>query len=313
MSASPLLLAVPNVSEGRDAALVQAISRAFSGEGVRLLDVHRDADHHRSVHTLAGPPVALSDAMLRGAAQASACIDVMHDAHAPAPRGEHPHVGALDVAPVVYLDEASRGAACAEALVIADRIGHELEVPVFLYGELAGGRTRAQLRSGGIAGLEQRIAAGELSPDFGPPRLHPSAGATLVCARPPLVAFNLQLAPPATVADARRIASLIRDGGAEGLPGVRAIGVRLGGEIAQVSMNVERPFDTPLALIVERVRSHAPVAAGELVGLAPGAVFADFPMDVPLVGFDPATRLIEQVLGREPLERPRAEHPSQRE
>jgi glutamate formiminotransferase / 5-formyltetrahydrofolate cyclo-ligase len=305
------LLAVPNVSEGRNASLVQAISRAFSGEGVRLLDVHSDADHHRSVYSLVGPPVALSGALLRGAAQASARIDVMRDAHAPAPRGEHPHVGALDVAPVVYLDEASRGAACAEALVIADRIGHELEVPVFLYGELAGGRTRAQLRSGGIAGLEQRIAAGELSPDFGPPRLHPSAGATLVCARPPLVAFNLQLAPPATVADARRIAALIREGGAEGLPGVRAIGVQLGGDLAQVSMNVERPFDTPLALILERVRSHAPIAAGELVGLAPGAAFADFPIDVPLPEFDPATRLIERVLGLETLGSPRAGRPSQ--
>jgi len=311
MSDSPPLLAVPNVSEGRDASLVQAISRAFSGERVRLLDVHRDADHHRSVYTIAGPPIALTDAMLRGAAQARARIDVMRDARAPAPRGEHPHVGALDVAPVVYLDEASRGAACAEALVLADRIGHELEIPVFLYGELAGGRTRAQLRAGGVAGLEQRIAAGELSPDFGPPRLHPRAGATLVCARPPLVAFNLQLAPPATVADARGIASLIREGGAEGLPGVRAIGVQLGGEVAQVSINVERPFDTPLALILQRVRAHAPVATGELVGLAPRAAFADFPGDIPLSEFDPATRLIERVLGLEPLAPPLADRPPQ--
>jgi glutamate formiminotransferase/glutamate formiminotransferase/formiminotetrahydrofolate cyclodeaminase len=304
MSDSPLLLAVPNVSEGRDAAVVRAISRTLSGDRVQLLDVHSDADHHRSVYTLAGPPSALSDAVLRGAAEASARIDVMRDARAPAPRGEHPHVGALDVAPVVYLDEASRGAACAQALVIADRIGHELEIPVFLYGELAGGRTRAQLRSGGVAGLERRIAAGELSPDFGPPRLHPSAGATLVGARPPLVAFNLRLAPPATVADARRIASLIREGGAEGLPGVRAIGVQLGGEVPQVSINVERPSDTPLALILQRVRAHAPVAAGELVGLAPRAAFADFPGDIPLPGFDPATRLIESALGREPPEPP---------
>ena len=167
-------------------------------------------------------------------------------------------MGALDVAPVVYLDESSRGAAYAQALVIADRIGHELQIPVFLYGELAGGRTRAQLRSGGVGGLAERIATGELAPDFGPARLHPTAGATLVGARPPLVAFNLQLAPPASVADARRIAALIREGGPEGLPGVRAIGVRLAGEMAQVSMNVERPFEVPLALVLERVRAHAP-------------------------------------------------------
>lgn len=304
------LLAVPNVSEGRDLATVQAISRAFSAsaattgdgregdgsEDVRLLDVHRDSDHHRSVYTLAGPPGALADALLAGAGEAVSRIDVLAGAASSESRGEHPYVGALDVAPIVYLDTASRGAAIAQALVLADRIGDELSIPVFLYGELAGGRTRAQLRSGGIAGLAERIASGELRPDFGPARLHPSAGATLVCARAPLVAFNLQLAPPATVAQARRIASLIREGGAEGLPGLRAIGVQLSGGLAQVSMNVERPFDLPLALVVERVRAHAPVASAELVGLAPNAALAGFPDDLPLPGFDPARGVIERAL-----------------
>jgi glutamate formiminotransferase / 5-formyltetrahydrofolate cyclo-ligase len=297
MSVSLPLLAVPNVSEGRDMSVVQGVSRMFAGDGVRLLDVHSDADHHRSVYTLVGVPGALSDALLAGAAEASSRIDVMREEDARIPRGEHPHVGALDVAPVVYLEKSVRGAACTEALVIADRIGHELQVPVFLYGELAGGRTRAQLRSEGVAGLARAITAGRLLPDFGPSHLHPTAGATLVGARAPLVAFNLQLAPPATVADGRRIASLIREGGGEGLPGVRAIGVRLAGEVAQVSMNVERPFDTPLALIVERVRQHALVTSGELVGLAPRAAFAGFPDDVPLPGFDPSTHLIESALG----------------
>jgi glutamate formiminotransferase/glutamate formiminotransferase/formiminotetrahydrofolate cyclodeaminase len=297
---STLLMAVPNVSEGRDASAVRAISRAFAAgeEEVKLLDVHSDADHHRSVYTLAGPPAALSDALLRGARKAVSRIDVMADASEP--RGEHPHVGALDVAPVVYLDASSRGAAFAEALVLADRIGDELAVPVFLYGELAGGRTRAQLRSGGVARLAQRIAAGELRPDFGPPRLHPSAGATLVAARAPLVAFNLRLVPPASVADARRIASLIREGGSAGLPGLRAIGVRLAGDIAQVSINVERPYDVPLALVIERVRAHAAIASGELVGLAPRAALAGFPDDVSLPGFDPARHVIERALGLEP-------------
>jgi glutamate formiminotransferase/glutamate formiminotransferase/formiminotetrahydrofolate cyclodeaminase len=296
-----ILMAVPNVSEGRDPATVQAISTALADDSrVRLLDVHSDGDHHRSVYTLAGAPGALSGALLRGAAEAIARIDVVRDSDAPASRGEHPHVGALDVAPVVYLDESSRGAACAEALVVADRIGHELSVPVFLYAELSHGRTRAQLRAGGIARLTQRIATGELRPDFGPPRPHPSAGATLVAARAPLVAFNLQLAPPATVADARRIAALIREGGAEGLPGVRAIGVQLGKDVAQVSMNLERPSETPLALVVERVRSHTPLLAGELVGLAPRCAFVDFPDDLPLPGFDPATHLIERVLDLDP-------------
>ncbi len=295
-------MAVPNVSEGRDLATVQAIATALSDDRqVRLLDVHRDADHHRSVYTLAGVPKALSGTLLRGAAEAIARIDVVCDSDASTARGEHPHVGALDVAPIVYLDASSRGAACAEALVVADRIGHELSVPVFLYGELAHGRSRAQLRAGGVARLTQRIAAGELRPDFGPSRAHPTAGATLVAARAPLVAFNLQLASSASVADARRIAALIREGGADGLPGVRAIGVRLAGEVAQVSMNVERPFEVPLALVLERVRAHAPVTSAELVGLAPRAAFVDFPEDVPLPGFDPSRHLIEQALGLEAL------------
>jgi glutamate formiminotransferase / 5-formyltetrahydrofolate cyclo-ligase len=297
-SRAPMLLAVPNVSEGRDASIVRAIARAFTaaeGGGIRLLDVHRDGDHHRSVFTLVGGPAELSDALVRGATEAVSRVDVMSGAAER--RGEHPYVGALDVAPVVYLDESARGAACAEALVLADRIGHELSVPVFLYGELAGGRTRAQLRRGGVSELARRIAAGELRPDFGPHRLHPRAGATLVAARGPLVAFNLRLAAPATVADARRIAGLIREGGAEGLPGLRAIGVRLGGAVAQVSMNVERPLEVPLALIVERVRSHAAIASGELVGLAPRAAFAGFTEDVSLPGFDPARHLIEDALG----------------
>ena len=146
------------------------------------------------------------------------------------------------MAPIVYLDSRTRGAACAEALVLADRIGEELEVPVFLYGELAGadhgrGGPGRQLRRGGVAGLAERMAAGcadrtpASGPDFGPSRMHPTAGATLVAAREPLVAFNLQLAPPATVEDAGAIAALIREGGAEGLPGVRAIGVQLGGAV----------------------------------------------------------------------------------
>lgn len=307
------MLAVPNVSEGRDGVTIAALGAAFADRavtGVRLLDVHSDADHHRSVFTLAGHPRELTDALLRGARVAVERIDVIapHTRGAfeqlPGSVGQHPHVGALDVAPTVYLDPAARGAACAEALVLADRIGEELEVPVFLYGELSGvdaesARTRAQLRRGGVAGLAARIAGGEqrLVPDFGPPRMHPSAGATLVAARPPLVAFNLQLAAPASLQDARRVAALIREGGEHGLPGVRAIGVALSGGVAQVSMNVERPFEVSLAMVLQAVRSHAEVASAELVGLAPSVAFDGFPADIPIGGFDPARHLIEKALG----------------
>lgn len=313
------LLAVPNVSEGRDAAALDAITAAFTSTGAAiLLDRHADADHHRAVLTLAGRPGALAEALVAGAAMAVERIDVMRGADGEHRRGEHPHVGAVDVMPLVYLEETLRGAACAEALVVADRIGEELGVPVFMYGELAGGRTRAELRRGGPAGLRARMASGEQRPDCGPPRMHATAGATLVAAREPLVAFNLELAPPARVEDARRIAALIREGGEEGLPGLRAIGVALStskaglplerrnhnplveglgaGDVAQVSMNVERPLEVPLRAVVEAVRRHAEVAAAELVGLAPEAALESFPSDVAMPAFDPERQVIEQVL-----------------
>jgi len=303
----PILLAVPNVSEGRDLRTISAIGEALMGAGgARLLDTHSDPDHHRTVFTLGGQPGELAGAVLAGARAAVERIDVM-GAGDGAARGEHPHVGALDVAPIVYLDSGARGAACAEALVLADRIAEELEVPVFLYGELTAtghgsARTRAQLRRGGVLGMAERMAAAERlddgqRPDFGPPRMHPTAGATLIAAREPLVAFNVQLAPPATIRDARAIASLVREGGDHGLPGVRAIGVQLSGAVAQVSMNIERPLDVTLAAAVEAVRRHARVDGAELVGLAPQAALEGFPADVTLSGFDPVRHLIENALG----------------
>jgi glutamate formiminotransferase/glutamate formiminotransferase/formiminotetrahydrofolate cyclodeaminase len=197
-------------------------------------------------------------------------------------RGLHPHVGALDVAPVVHLDPRDRGAACAEALVAADLIATELAIPVFLYGQLAEGRTRAELRRGGAPELARRLRAGELAPDFGPPELHPTAGATLIAARPPLVAFNVELAAPATLAEANAIAARIREGGPEGLPGVRAIGLELAARdnVAQVSLNVEDPDRTPLAAVIAAIARHAGIAEAELVGLAPAAAFDGFPDEV---------------------------------
>jgi glutamate formiminotransferase/glutamate formiminotransferase/formiminotetrahydrofolate cyclodeaminase len=208
-------------------------------------------------------------------------------------------VGAIDVIPIVYLTEENRGAACAEALVTGDLVAERLELPVVLYGVLAGGRTRADIRRGGYEGLAERIRSGEAEPDFGPRRMHPTAGAALVAARPPLVAFNLELAPPATGDTARGIAAAIREGGTDGLPGVRAIGLELPSRegLAQVSVNVEDPAATPLAQIVAAVRRHAPVQAGELIGLAPRAALEGFPEDVPLPGFDPQRHLVENALG----------------
>src|SRR6185437_13968630 len=313
------LLAVPNVSEGSDAETIAALARAIeapeggpaprdaAGEGtaadVRLLDVHSDADHDRSVLTFAGGPRTIAAATLRLAAEALSRIDLARPDRA----GQHPHVGVLDVAPVVYLDAAARGAACAEALVLAERLGTDLEIPVFLYGELTAGeggegRTRAELRRGGAAELAERLTAPDtepraLRPDFGPARVNPARGATLVAARQPLVAFNVELAPPASVEDARRIAALVRQGGEHGLPGLRAIGIELHGGKGQVSMNVERPLELALAEVVRALAVHAPLARAELVGLAPAAAFEGFPEELPIPGFDPGRHLIENALG----------------
>jgi len=306
----PTLLAVPNVSEGENGETIQALAAAIEAPGlagdqdaVRLLDVHSDADHGRSVFTFAGGPGALAAATLRLAAEAVSRIDLSR----PGRTGQHPHVGVLDVAPVVYLDTADRGAACAEALVLGERLGQELDLPVLLYGELTAdaggaGRTRAELRRGGVDALAERLAAPEdepqaLRPDFGPARMRPGRGATLVAARQPLVAFNVELAPPATVEDARRIAALVREGGEHGLPGLRAIGVELGGGAGQVSMNVERPLELALAEVVRALAVHAPLARAELVGLAPAAAFDGFPPELAIPGFDPRRHLIETALG----------------
>jgi len=284
------LLAVPNVSVGSDPAVIAAVGAAFAP--ARVLDVHSDVDHGRSAFTLTGEQGFLADALLAGAREAVARIDLR--AHG----GLHPHVGAIDVAPVVYADQGDRGAACAEALTLAALLGEELELPVFLYGALAtddAHRERAALRSGGPAGLARRIAAGELRPDHGPPRPHLTAGAVLVTARPPLVAVNFDLESD-DLALAREIAAGLRESGG-GPPGVRAIGLRLPARgRAQVSVNIHDPAAVPVVVLLERIRSRTPVAEIELVGLAPRAALAGLPPDVPMRGFSPDRHLIESAL-----------------
>jgi len=283
-----MLMSVPNVSEGVDEAAIEAIGEAF--RPARLLDIHSDADHHRSVFTLVSRQGELAAALAAGAKQARDSIDV--SAHG----GIHPHVGAIDVVPVVYVQPEARGAACAEALTAADLIARATEVPVFLYGELAGGRERAEIRAGGIAGLAERIANGEHKPDFGPAELHPTAGAVLVGARPPMVAFNVDLAEGESLDKAKEIAAELREAGG-GPKGVRSIGLWLDQRgRAQVSCNVHDPFAVALAEIVGFVRARAAVENAELVGLAPKAAFDGFPEDLPIPGFDPAEHLLENAV-----------------
>lgn len=291
MPPTPTLLAVPNVSEGADPAVIAALGRAFAP--ARLLDTHSDPDHGRSVFTLAGRQGEIAHALVNGAEAAIRAIDLTRH------RGDHPHVGALDVAPVVYLAEPDRGAACAEALTAAALIGDELGIPVFLYGDLATAperRERAAIRAGGPAELARRLASGEIAPDHGPARLDPRRGAVLVAARPPLLAFNIDLDTD-DVDLAKAIAADLRESGG-GPPGVRAIGLYLPARgRAQVSTNVHDHRAVPLAEIVARVRARAPVAEAELVGLAPRAAFDGFPSDVPLRGFDSRRHVIENALG----------------
>jgi glutamate formiminotransferase / 5-formyltetrahydrofolate cyclo-ligase len=276
------LLAVPNVSEGRDPGVIAAVGEAF-GPGV--VDVHSDPDHNRSVFTIVGEPGRLAEAVLDGARAAVERIDLTRHS------GVHPHVGAVDVAPIVHTDRRSRGAASAEALVLGDLLGRHLDIPVLLYGALAQGRTRAELRRGGPQELARRLAAGELVPDFGPHKAHPTAGATLVASRPPLVAFNLVV--DADVATAKAIARRVREGGEDGIAGVRALGLETRKGI-QLSFNLEAPMH--LRDLIDAVQRHARVREAELVGLAPQAAFDDFPRDLPIPGFEPQRHIIERVL-----------------
>jgi glutamate formiminotransferase / 5-formyltetrahydrofolate cyclo-ligase len=286
----PLLLAVPNVSEGRDTSVLEAVERAFWP--AHFLDIHTDADHGRAVFTLAGPQGELAPSLVRGARTIVERVDL--SAH----NGLHPNVGALDVMPVVYLDQDRRGAACAEVLTAAALIGEELELPVVLYGELATRpehAERAWLRAGGWRKLAERIEAGEVVPDYGPSRAHPTAGVVLAAARPPLVAFNLDLVSD-DVKLAKRIAASLRESGG-GFPGVRAMGLYLAHRgRAQVSTNVHDHRIVPLRTIVEAVREQAEIAEAELVGLAPKAAFERFPEDVPIRGFSPERHLLENAL-----------------
>ena len=290
MTDSPILLAVPNISEGQDTSVLESVERAFAP--AHFLDIHVDADHGRAVFTLAGEQGQLSEALLAGAREVVERVDLSRQ------DGLHPRVGALDVMPVVYLDDARRGAACAEVLAASALIGDELELPVILYGELATRpehAERAWLRLGGWRRLAERIEAGEVKPDFGPARAHPTAGVVLAAARPPLIAFNLDLMT-GDLQLAKRIAAELRESNG-GLPGVRAIGLYLADRgRAQVSTNIHDYRITPLRTVVEEVRSRADVAEAELVGLAPEAAFERFPEDLPLRGFSPERHLLEGAL-----------------
>jgi glutamate formiminotransferase len=279
------LESVPNFSAGRDTATIEALAGALSSHA-SLLDVHVDGDHNRSVYTLVGSGDQLVDALLAGISAAVERIDLREH------EGVHPRVGAADVVPLVPLRPEDEPAAREAALALADRLGSELGLPVFLYAALTEQRLPpAFFRRGGPAELQRRIDAGELRPDRGPARLHASAGCVLVGVRKPLVAFNVNLRTR-DVAIAKEIATLLRerDGG---YPGVRALGLELPrlGQV-QVSMNLEDWERTAPHEVVERIEAEAAargveVANSELVGLMPaGAAVRAAGRKLLLPGFD---------------------------
>ena len=282
------LESVPNFSEGRDQATIDAIGTALGGRAT-LLDVHADADHNRSVFTLVGADDDLVEALVAGVACAAERIDLRRH------EGAHPRVGAADVVPLVPLQSEDMPRARAAATEVARRIG-DLDLPVFLYGELGEGRGPAFFRRGGPDELRRRVAAGELTPDFGPVRLHESAGAVLVGARRPLIAFNVNL--EGELEAAREVAAIVRESGG-GFPGVRALGLDLpSAGLVQVSMNIEDWEAAALHDVVARVEQEAlsrgaTVVGSELVGLMPaGAAAAAAGAMLRIDGFDPS-RVLE--------------------
>jgi glutamate formiminotransferase len=283
------LESVPNFSEGRDEATITAIGGALS-ERARVLDVHVDGDHNRSVFTLVGSEEELVSALLAGIACARDRIDLR--AH----EGAHPRVGAADVVPIVPVRPDDMPRAKDAALELARRVADELSLPAFLYGALAGGRGPAFFRSGGLAALRRRVENSELVPDFGPQTLDERTGAVLVGARRPLIAFNVNLR--GSLEAAREIAAVVRerDGG---FPGVRALGLDLPrAGVVQVSMNVEDWEAAALHELVAAIGREADargaeVLGSELVGLMPGgAAAAAAGAALRIDGFD-ASRVLE--------------------
>jgi len=273
-----LVECVPNFSEGRRREVVDALVKVVaSTPGALFLDRHMDADHNRCVLTFVGEPTPVAEAAFRLVACASELIDLNQH------RGEHPRMGAADVVPLVPLAGVTLEDCAEMARHLGQRVGDELGIPVFLYEAAASLPERARLadvRRGGFEGLRERMGSDKAwHPDFGPTRIHPSAGATALGARPLLVAFNVDL-DTSDVRVARAVAKAVRerDGG---LKGVRALGFAIdSGKHAQVSMNLVDVEAAPIPLVLGRVREEAArhstrVLGCEIVGLVPEAALRD--------------------------------------
>lgn len=277
MRTHPLIECVPNVSEGQDQAVIAALAGAVDGcKGVALLHVDSDPDHHRSVISFAGKPEAVAKGAFALAQAALERIDLRQH------QGVHPRMGALDVLPFVPLHGATMAQCVDLAQAVGQRIGEELEVPVYLYGAAARTEARrnlAHIRRGQFEGFFEKIKDPEWLPDFGPQRVHPSGGVCAVGARPVLIAFNVTL-DTADVEVAKRIAQQVRESSG-GLLAVKALGFALKSRgLVQVSMNLTDHTRTPLVEVFERIVAQAAhsgvrVVDSEIVGLVPLQALAE--------------------------------------
>jgi glutamate formiminotransferase / 5-formyltetrahydrofolate cyclo-ligase len=268
---SPLIECVPNFSEGRNAAIVEAIVAAMAVDGVSLLDFSRDPDHNRSVVTIVGPPAAVVESAVRGAGRAAELIDLTSQC------GVHPRIGAADVIPFVPVRDISLEQCVLFARQAGAALWNRHQLPVYFYEAAAARPDRALLenvRQGQFEGLREAVKREVVRrPDVGGPDLHPTAGACAVGARRFLIAWNLYL-NTADVAMARTIAREIR-ASSGGLTGVKAMGVLAHGK-AQISMNITDFRQTPLSRVYDAVEAKAArhgvrIARGELIGLVPEA------------------------------------------
>ncbi|MEX1021422.1 MAG: glutamate formimidoyltransferase [Litorilinea sp.] len=266
-SVPQIVEAVPNFSEGRRPAVVQAIVEAIQAPGVRLLDASSDWDHNRSVVTVAGPPAAVIDGLLQAIRVAATHINLFEH------QGQHPRLGAADVVPLIPIQGITLEECATLATTLGERIASELDLPVYLYEAAARRperRNLADVRRGEFELLVKEIDLPARTPDFGPARVGP-AGAVIVGARPFLIAYNFYLTTD-DVQLAKAIATRIRarDGG---FPAVKAMGLLVDGK-AQVSMNLVDFTQTPLHVVMDAVvqlaqAAGADVAHSELIGLIP--------------------------------------------
>ena len=277
MSMNRIMECVPNFSEGRDKAKVEQIADAFRGkEGVKLLDYSSDADHNRSVITVIGEPEALKAAVIDAIGRAVELIDLTRH------NGQHPRMGAVDVVPFIPIRNVTMEAAVALSKEVAEAVGNQFQLPVFLYEKSATAIHRenlATVRKGEFEGLQEKMLLPEWVPDFGPYAPHPTAGAVAIGARMPLVAYNVNLGTD-NLEIATAIAKKVRFVGG-GLRYCKAMGVTLEERgITQVSMNLTDYTKTAIYRAHELVRIEAQrygvsVVGAEVIGLVPMEALVD--------------------------------------